>query len=141
MDSTGKRYASSFERPAGAIFAIAAVSLFGIAGCASTGERPDAELATAKATIEQAQQAGANEHGARPLSSAREKLSAAEAAVARDEMLVAQRLAEEAALDAELAGAMARNRKAQLAVEELNDSIEVLREEINRNQSSMGEIR
>jgi chromosome segregation ATPase len=140
MDSTGKRYASSFA-PAGAIVAATAISLIGIAGCASTGERPDAELATARATIEQAQQAGANEHAAEPLSSAREKLSAAEAAVARDEMLVAQRLAEEAALDAELAGAMARNRKAERAVDELNDTIEVLRDEIARNQSSMGEMR
>jgi hypothetical protein len=120
---------------------IAAIGLAAIAGCASTGERPDAQLATAQANIEQAQQAGANQHAAQPLSSAREKLSAAQAAVSRDEMIVAERLAEEAALDAELASAMARNRKAELAVEELNETIEVLRDEIARGQSPTGEMR
>jgi predicted metal-dependent hydrolase len=120
---------------------IAAFGLAATAGCASTGERPDAQLATAQANIEQAQQAGANQHAAQPLSSAREKLSAAQVAVSRDEMIVAERLAEEAALDAELAGAMARNRKAELAVEELNETIEVLRDEIARGQSPTGEMR
>lgn len=141
MDHTGRRYAPSFERSAGSIVAITAAGLFGVTGCASTGDRPDAELASARTSIAQAEQAGANEHGAEPLTSAREKLSAAQAAVARDEMVVAQRLAEEAALDAELAGAMARNRKAELAVEELNDTIEVLREEIARGQSLRGDRR
>jgi hypothetical protein len=56
-------------------------------------------------------------------------------------MIVAERLAEEAALDAELASAMARNRKAELAVEELNETIEVLRDEIARGQSPTGEMR
>jgi hypothetical protein len=140
MHGTGKRNTVSCERSAGSIVAVTAIGLFGITGCASTGERPDAALATAQANIQQAQQAGANEHAAQPLSSAREKLAAAEAAVARDEMLVAEHLAAEAALDAELAGAMTRNRKTQLAVEELNDTIEVLREELARGQSSMGEM-
>lgn len=141
MDGTGKRNTVIVERSAGSIVAVAAIGLVGITACASTDDRPDAKLAIAQSSIEQAQRAGANEHAAQPLSAAREKLSAAQAAVARDEMLVAERLAEEAALDAELAGAMTRTRKAELAVEELNDTIEVLREEIARGQSSMGETR
>jgi hypothetical protein len=149
MEAIAKRHAASFERSATAqstmarptMIVIAAIGLAAIAGCASTGERPDAQLATAQANIEQAQQAGANQHAAQPLSSAREKLSAAQVAVSRDEMIVAERLAEEAALDAELAGAMARNRKAELAVEELNETIEVLRDEIARGQSPTGEMR
>jgi hypothetical protein len=149
MEAIAKRDAASFERSAvgrstiarPTMIVIAAIGLAAIAGCASTGERPDAQLATAQANIEQAQQAGANQHAAQPLSSAREKLSAAQAAVSRDEMIVAERLAEEAALDAELASAMARNRKAELAVEELNETIEVLRDEIARGQSPTGEMR
>lgn len=149
MEAIAKRDAASFERSAVArspkarptLIVVVAIGLSAIAGCASTGERPAAQLATAQANIEQAQQAGANQHAAQPLSSAREKLAAAQAAVSRDEMLVAERLAKEAALDAELAGAMARNRKAELAVEELNETIEVLRDEIARGQAPTGEMR
>lgn len=148
MEAIAKRHAASFERSLArstkarvTVLLVAAIGLSALVGCASTGERPDAQLATAQANIEQAQQAGANQHAAQPLSSAREKLSAAQAAVSRDEMVVAERLAEEAALDAELAGAMARNRKAELAVEELNETIEVLRDEIARGQSTTGEMR
>lgn len=140
MDGNVKRNTASVEGPAGAIAAIAAIGLFGLTACASTDDRPDAELAIAQSNIEQAQRAGANQHAAQPLSAAREKLSAAQAAVARDEMLVAERLAEEATLDAQLADAMTRTRKAELAVEELNDTIEVLREEIDRGQTSRGEM-
>lgn len=111
-----------------------------IAGCASTGERPDGALAAAETGIRQAQQAGANQHGAQPLASAQEKLAAARSAVSREEMQVATQLAEEAALDAELASAMARNRKAEMAVEEIEETIEVLRDEIARNQSARGDL-
>lgn len=121
--------------------AVAAAVLVGIAGCASTGERPERELAVAETNIQQAEQAGANQYAAQPLDSARDKLAAAQTAVAREEMHAAQRLAEEAAVDAELAGAMARNRKAEEAVEELNETIDVLREEIARAQTNTGEIR
>ena len=142
MEAIAKRDAASFDRPTKTLWsmtALAAIALTSV-GCASTGNRPDAQLATAEANIEQARQAGADQHAAQPLSAARQKLSAAQAAVARDEMVVAGRLAEEAALDAELAGAMARNRKSELAVKELNDTIDVLREEIARGQSSTGEM-
>lgn len=140
MNGNGKRNTASVQRPAGSMAAIAVIGLLGLTACASTDDRPDAELAIAQSSIEQAQRAGANEHAAQPLSAARDKLAAAQAAVARDEMLVAERLAKEAALDAKLADAMTRTRKAELAVEELNETIEVLREEIARGQASRGEM-
>jgi septal ring factor EnvC (AmiA/AmiB activator) len=120
---------------------IAAALLIGAGGCASTPDRPESELAMVAANIDQAQQAGAAEYSAAELAAAQDKLAKARAAAERDETAIARRLAEQAALDAELANAMTRSRKAESAVDELNDTIEALRDEIERNQSGSGEIR
>lgn len=120
---------------------VTAALLIGTGGCASTPDRPEGELATAAANIDQAQQAGAAEYSAAELAAAQDKLARARAAAERDETVMARRLAEQAALDAELANAMTRSRKAESAVGELNDTIEALRDEIERNQSGSGEIR
>ena len=126
------------SRPAAVM---AAALLIGAGGCASTPDRPEGELATAAANIDQAQQAGAAEYSAAELAAAQDKLAKARAAAERDETVMARWLAEQAALDAELANAMTRSRKAESAVDELNETIEALRDEIERNQSASGEIR
>ena len=113
--------------------------LVAVAGCASSPDRPFQDLARAEASIEQADQSGAREFGADELDAAKAKLAKARAAADSDDNLEASRYAREAALDAELATAMARNRKAELAVEELNKGIETLRQEIARNQARSGE--
>lgn len=110
-----------------------------LCACASGPDRPFQDLARAEASIEQADQTGAREYGATELAAAREKLAKARAAADSDDNVVASRYAKEAAVDAELATAITRNRKAELAVEELNRSIETLREEIARNQSRSGD--
>lgn len=117
---------------------LAAAVLFA-AGCGGTVERPYEELARAEAGIRQAEQGGAERYGALELQSARDKLKRARAAVAEEEMATAQQLAEQAALDADLAAAKTRSHKADLAVQELEDSIAVLREEIARNRTREGE--
>ena len=116
-----------------------AVPLASICACASSPDRPFQDLARAEASIEQADQSGATEYGATELDSARDKLAKARAAADSDENIAASRYAKEAAVDAELATAITRNRKAELAVEELNRSIETLREEIARNQARSGD--
>jgi hypothetical protein len=120
---------------------LAVLILTGLGACATTSDRPERELALAEAGIDQAQQAGAAQHGAAELGAAREKLAAARAAADRDDMIVARRLAEKAALDAELANAMARSRKAETAVDEVQQTIEALRDEIARNQTTRGDMR
>ncbi|HLU05398.1 MAG TPA: DUF4398 domain-containing protein [Woeseiaceae bacterium] len=110
-----------------------------LCACASGPDRPFQDLARAEASIEQADQTGAREYGATELAAARDKLAKARAAADSDDNVVASRYAKEAAVDAELATAITRNRKAELAVEELNRSIETLREEIARNQSRSGD--
>lgn len=111
------------------------------AGCGGTAERPDQDLARAEAGISQAEQGGAEQYGAIELQSARDKLERARAAVAEEEMATAERLAEQAALDADLAAARTRSGKAELAVKELENSIAVLREELARSRAREGETR
>lgn len=110
-----------------------------LASCASGPERPDRDLTRAESAIEQAEQVGARQYGPLPLDNAREKLALARAAVAEEEMLVAQRYAEEATLAADLAAAKARRGKAERAVDQLEKSIAVLREEIARTERLEGE--
>jgi hypothetical protein len=110
-----------------------------ITACATSGDRPYQQIARAEASIEQAQQSRAQQFGASELNAAQDKLAKARAAADNDDNLMAARYAEQAALDANLAIAITRNRQAQLSVEELNRSIETLRQEILRNQSRRGE--
>ena len=120
------------RRGAGAA-ALAAVLVLA-AGCAGTPEVPEQALARAEAGIENAERSGARQFATEELDAARNKLTQARAAVDDEDMLAAQRYAEQAALDAELAAATARNYKAQESANELDRSIEVLREEIARNR-------
>jgi hypothetical protein len=117
-----------------------AVPVAALGACAGNPDRPVQELARAEASIEQAQASGAREYGAAELEAAQNKLSRARTAADDNDHVMAGRYAREAALDANLAIAITRNRQAELSVEELNRSIETLREEISRNQSRRGEM-
>ena len=119
---------------------IVAIPLMALSACASSPDRPFQDLARAEASIEQADRSGAREYGATELDAAREKLAKARAAADNDENIAASRYAREAAVDAQLASAITRNRKAEAAVEELNRSIETLRQEIARNQARSGDM-
>jgi len=117
-----------------------AVPVAALGACASSPDRPFQELARAEASVEQAQQSGAQEYGAAALEAAENKLAMARTAADDNDNVMAARHAKEAALDANLAIAITRNRQAELSVEELNRSIETLRQEISRNQSRRGEM-
>ena len=117
-----------------------AVPVAALGACASSPDRPFQELARAEASVEQAQQSGAQEYGAAELEAAENKLAMARTAADDNDNVMAARHAKEAALDANLAIAITRNRQAELSVEELNRSIETLRQEISRNQSRRGEM-
>lgn len=108
-------------------------------GCGGTPERPHEDLARAEAGIRQAEQGGASQYGAVELQSARDKLERARAAVAEEEMRTAERLAEQAALDADLAAAKTRSGKAELSAKELEEGIAVLRQELERSRTRGGE--
>jgi hypothetical protein len=112
-----------------------------VSGCAgnSSSRRADAgtyqdEISQAAASIDEAEKAGAYEHGSADLNRAREKLNAARKAAEEGDEDVAQRLAIEADLDADVAAATARNAEMQTAVAALQESFRALEDELRRNE-------
>jgi hypothetical protein len=86
----------------------------------------------ARASIAEAQRAGAEERGRAQLTLAREKLRAAEEAVDSGESERARRLVVEARLDADLALAIARNQQTQALVAEIRSGLRTLDEQLRR---------
>ena len=114
--------------------AISAAAVLLTSACASTGDRPVDELATARASIDLAEQNGAQEHSTQTITAAREKLARAETLAESGNHEQAKWLADQAEVDARLAAARAQLAKNEAAVEELRDSLSALEREINRNQ-------
>lgn len=103
-----------------------------LVGCAANFPPPTQNLALSEAAINQAEASGAVEFAPVEMRLAREKLTEARAALARDENQKALQWAEQAEVDAQLAEAKARTAKAQKTVDELQESIEILKREIER---------
>lgn len=103
-----------------------------LAGCASKPDAPKAELAVSQAAIDSATTAGATEHAPLELNQARQKLDAARTALRAEEHEKARRLAEQAEVDARVAAAKAHAEKSRRAVAEIEQSIRMLREEMQR---------
>lgn len=102
-----------------------------MAGCASTPP-PLEQMAVSRAEVSNANSAGGNEFAPIQLKSAMEKMDAAERAMAEKNYVLARQLAEQAQVDAQLAGATARSAKAQKAADALQEDSRVLRKEIDR---------
>ncbi|HTM62378.1 MAG TPA: DUF4398 domain-containing protein [Burkholderiales bacterium] len=81
-----------------------------LAACA-TEPAPTAELAAARAAVEQA--GPAVDYAPKELAAAQRKLSAAQGALARGENVQARRLAQEAEVDARLAWALSENERSR----------------------------
>ncbi|MDW7645209.1 MAG: DUF4398 domain-containing protein [Desulfuromonadales bacterium] len=103
-----------------------------LSGCATKAPAPEEQVTMATQSIAQAESSGAMEFAPVELKSARDKLSQAKLAMDKEENIRAKRLADEAMVDANLAEAKARSAKSQLVVDELKESIRVLREEMSR---------
>lgn len=105
--------------------------------CASNEVQPQRQaMVRAQASIQEAEQSGAYEHGGAELESARDKLAQARLAAEDGDAERAERLATEARLDAELASAIASNQDMQAAANELEATIRTLREELQSSQGS-----
>ena len=109
----------------------AVISAIFIAGCASI-PAPTEQMAVSKAAVNNALSAGSNEFAPVQLKSAMEKMDAAERAMTERNYELARQLAEQAQIDAKLAGTMARSSKAQKAADALQEGSRVLRKEIDR---------
>lgn len=100
-------------------------------GCAST-PAPTSQLAVSRAAVMNASNADTNQYAPVELKSARDKLIAAEQAMAAKNYELAQQLATEAQVDARLAESRTQSAKAQKAAQDSQDATGVLREELNR---------
>lgn len=106
--------------------------LFITGACAST-KPPTEKLTQVEASIQQAEQVGAENYAPLEIREARKKLGKARELVQKEKYGKAKRTADQAMVDAELAQMKSLSEKAQKAVRELRESIRVLKEEIQNN--------
>ena len=104
-----------------------------LAACA-TPEGPPASIAAAQNALEAANSDGTAQLAAADLARARGKLERARQ-IAPTDRLRAHRLAEEAAADADLARARAAQQRSQRALDEVTQSLQTLREELQRRSA------
>jgi hypothetical protein len=105
-----------------------------IAGCAS-GPRPTADLAGAHTLVAQAEQSGAQQFDSADLEAARSELQQADQD-ARDQPKAAIRLAQQSAVDAQLALARTRAQKAEQALRQINADNATLQSESEREHTA-----
>lgn len=103
-----------------------------IGACASTPQPPTQALQAAESAIATAEQARVADYASAELTLAREKLTAAQRAVQSTEMVQAEYLAEESRVHAELASARAEEIKAKAVNDEMQKSIDTLKQEMQR---------
>lgn len=115
----------------------AALLLAGALGaCASKSPPAEPALAAGATAVETARSAGAPEFAAGELNTARTKLERARALAQSGNQKEALRLAEQAAVDAELARAVAASERSRRSAAELDASLRTLREELNRSSTT-----
>jgi hypothetical protein len=107
---------------------------FGIVACASA-PMPSDKLAVAKSAVERAEQAQAAQFAQVELTTARNKLAAAQAAADKHDADVAARMADQAEVDAELAEYTARAKQQQQLVDQMDAGLRDLRKEAQRNSN------
>lgn len=105
-----------------------------LGGCASVPP-PKEDLALAENSVQAAEEAGALEHAPLELRRAKQKLEKAEVAMEAEDYRVARRYLEQAHVDAQVAELKARSAKAQIAVQELQKSLRLLREQMEPSQT------
>ncbi len=103
-----------------------------VTGCASV-PAPTDQMAVSKAALNNASRAGGNEFAPQQLKFAKDKMEAAERAMAEENYRHARQLAEQVQVDAQLITIMARSAKAQKAAGELQEDNRELQQEIEHN--------
>jgi hypothetical protein len=119
----------SFWRP----LIAAAGTCIVLAACASTPPAPTVALTAAQLAITNAERADAGKYAAGQLAEARDRLSSANSAVAANHMIIAERLANEARVEADLASAATAQVKAQAVNAQMQRANQNLKEELHRN--------
>jgi hypothetical protein len=117
-------------------FVVGTSLIFGVAmtGCGGKMAAPTEKIAIAERAISSARDSNAIVSAPLDLRISEDKLSQAKAAIAVEEYEKAARLADEAALDADVARARTRAENARKISNEMRDSIDAMRKEIERKQ-------
>ncbi len=106
----------------------AGAAIIGLAACVAS-PLPNEKIAVAQASVQRAEQSGAQELAPVELAAARDKLKDAERAAADHKGQPATMLAEQANVDAELAEATAQEHRSRQAAMQLDASLQALRQE------------
>jgi hypothetical protein len=104
-----------------------------LTACASTPTAPTQAIQAAELAINTADQARVADYASPELTTARQKLTAARSAVDKEDMVTAKRLAEQSRADAELAAAKAQVAKEKAVNDDMQKSIDTLKQEMQRN--------
>ncbi len=104
-----------------------------LVACAGPGPKPDSELQAAESSVQQAEAADARKFEPVLLNQAQNKVADARELMDEEQYRKAERLLEEAAVDAQLAAARSETEKAQRAVAEINRSIDELQDQLEAN--------
>jgi len=113
-----------------------AFALIGSLTACSSAPKPKAELALSQQALQGAEVSGAREYAPIELRTAREKRELAEAAVRKEEYTKAKRLSEQSAVDADFAKAKSNAEKSRLALQEVQNSVKLMRNEIDRAKTN-----
>jgi hypothetical protein len=124
----------SMSKKVGTATLIATALMLG--ACASKPKAPTESITAAEQSVAFADAAHAAEFAPVELAVARQKLSEARVQMEKDEMIYAERLANQAKLDAELATAKAEAAKAKKVNEELQKGNQILKEELDRSTNT-----
>jgi uncharacterized membrane protein YeaQ/YmgE (transglycosylase-associated protein family) len=103
-----------------------------VGGCATAPVAPDSAMDAAKVAISNAEKAEAGQFAGAELGEAREKLALADNAVRDENMVVAERFAQESRVQAELASARTAAAKAVAVNKEMERGADALTEEMKR---------
>lgn len=115
------------------VAAVAAPFLLAVSACASTPQPPTEALQAAELAITNAEKARVADYASPELGEARNDLTAARRAVEAEKMQLALRLAESSQANAQLATAKAQAAKAKVVNDEMQKSIDTLKQEMQRN--------
>ena len=110
---------------------LAAISVCIATGCATT-DTVSSRFPQLQENINAAKAADAEAYAPTPLRSAEARLAEAKSAVADNDMVSANKLVDEAMVDADYARAMAPTEKAKSDAIKLREAIQVVRDEIKR---------
>ena len=112
------------------------ILIAGLSACASTPMPPTSELQAAEMAIASAEQDQVANYALPELNDARKKLDAAKVAVSNEDMVLATYLATESTAVAQLASARAEMLKAKAVNDEMQENIDTLKMELQRNSGA-----